>query len=109
MEADEKSIRAFERALSLVEDAKDNAETDAELDRLVAQENSLLAARRADIVGEFASRTFYFNFIAGRLSAVSAGLNSDPLKDIKMRVQVELLQLRREVMDTAVEVLNDVN
>lgn len=109
MPLDARSAKAFQDALREITAAKFAAETEEEIDRLDAVEREIIRARKKEIQGDFASRTFFFNFIAERLGAVNAALTGDPFRDVKRRIQSRLLEIRGNLMDSAVEFLDDID
>ena len=85
------------------------ADSAADLARLDAEERRLLEARRKEIRGDFAARTFYFNFVAERLGAIDAALTGDPYRDVKAEIQARLLGLRRLLSDVAIDFMGEVD
>ena len=103
------SSQAFRDALAIINRAKFVAESAADRARLDAEERRLFAARRQEIRGDFAARTFYFNVIAERLGALDAALTGDPDRELKAQIQTRLLGLRRLLTEAAIEFMGDVD
>jgi lysozyme family protein len=103
------SSQAFRDALAIINRARFVAESAADRARLDDEERRLFAARRQEIRGDFAARTFYFNVIAERLGAIDAALTGDPYRDLKQQIQTRLLGLRRLLTDAAIDFMGDVD
>ena len=103
------SSQAFRDALAIINRARFVAVSAADLARLDDEERRLFEARRQEIRGDFAARTFYFNFVARRLGALDAALTGDPYRDVKEQIQARLLGLRRLLTDVAIEFMGDVD
>ena len=103
------SSQAFRDALAIINRAKFLAASAADRARLDEEERRLFAARRQEIRGDFAARTFYFNFVAERLGALDAALTGDPYREVKEQIQTRLLGLRRLLTDAAIEFMGGVD